>query len=446
MSIGAALPSVPTANSQLFVIASGEPYFREANMGERVSRRGFLGSTLGGAIGMSLAGHGRASAAIGASGIGHASIEPIRLPDPTNVWDLPTPALVIDLDAMESNLNKMQDFLTGKTAKLRPHTKTHKSPIIAKKQIEHDAIGICTAKVSEAAVMLEGGVNNILITSPVVTPEKIERVIQLARKSPGVEIVVDRESNVADFNDAAGAARTKLSVLIELDTGTNRTGIEMGKPAMDLLQMIAKSPNLTFGGVQAYAGQVQHLKGYKYRKMRSKQTLARALGMKHEMEKAGFDVPVLSVGGTGTYNIDTDIEGVTDLQAGSYLFMDVDYRGIGGKTSAIYDDFQPSLFVIATAISQPIKGRITIDAGLKAFASDKTPALRDITGVTYRFAGDEHGILELKNPSKEIKVGDKVALLASHCDPTVNLYDQYYAYRGEQVEEIWPVAGRGRSQ
>ncbi len=257
---------------------------------------------------------------------------------------------------------------------------------------------------------------------------------------------MDRESNVTDFNDAAGAAKTKLSVLIELDTGTNRTGIEMGKPAMDLLQSIAKSPNLTFGGIQAYAGQVQHLKGYKYRKMRSEQALSRALTMKHEMEKAGFDVPVLSVGGTGTYNIDAAIEGVTDLQAGSYLFMDVDYRGIGGKRDAVYDDFQPSLFVIATAISQPMKGRITIDAGLKAFATDKTPALRDITGVTYRFAGDEHGILEFKNPSKEIQVGDKVALLASHCDPTVNLYDQYYAYRGEQVEEIWPVAGRGRSQ
>ncbi len=198
---------------------------------------------------MSLAGHSEASAAF------TAGIEPMRLPDPTNVWDLPTPALVVDLDAMESNLKKMQDFLAGKTAKLRPHTKTHKSPILAKKQLEHGAIGICTAKVSEAEVMLEGGINNILITSPVVTPEKIERVIQLARRSPDVEIVVDRESNVADFNDAAGIARTKLSVLIELDTGTNRTGIEMGKPAMDLLQSIAKSPNLTFGGIQAYAGQ-----------------------------------------------------------------------------------------------------------------------------------------------------------------------------------------------
>ena len=411
---------------------------RRAKSGEKVSRRGFLGSTVVGAVGMSLAGHGEASA---------ARSEPMRLPDPTNVWELPTPALVVDLDAMESNLQKMQDFLSGKTAKLRPHTKTHKSPIIAKKQIEHDAVGICTAKLSEAEVMLDGGLNNILITSPVVTPEKIERVIQMARKSPGVEIVVDRESNVADFNDAAGAAKTKLSVLIELDTGNNRTGIEMGKPAMDLLQSIAKSPNLTFGGVQAYAGPVQHLKGYKYRKMRSEQTLGRALAMKREMEKAGFDVPVFSVGGTGTYNIDANIEGVTDLQAGSYLFMDVDYRGIGGKTGAVYDDFQPSLFVIATAISQPIKGRITIDAGLKAFATDKMPpTLRDISGVTYRFAGDEHGVLEFKNPSKEIKVGDKVALLASHCDPTVNLYDQYHAYRGEQVEEIWPVAGRGRSQ
>jgi D-serine deaminase-like pyridoxal phosphate-dependent protein len=175
--------------------------------------------------------------------------------------------------------------------------------------------------------------------------------------------------------------------------------------------------------------------------------LSRAIEVRHRARKAGFNVPVFSVGGTGTYNVDCDIEGVTDVQVGSYLFMDVNYRNVGGKSGAIFDDFKPSLLVLATAISQPVKGRITIDAGIKAFATDKEPPqLLDVEGVTYSFGGDEHGYLHLKNPSRDIKIGDKVLLIASHCDPTVNLYDHYYPFRGETVEEMWPVAARGKSQ
>jgi len=406
-----------------------------------LSRRGFLGTSAGGAFGMSLLSSRMAAAS--------ASFDAIPLKSPVSLWDLPTPALVIDQEAMESNLDKMASFYQGKKAKLRPHTKTHKCPILAKKQIAKGAVGVCVAKVSEAEVMVEAGIENVLITSPVVTREKMERVVALARKSAGVAIVVDQEKNVRDFDDAARAAGVELPVLIDLNVGTDRTGIAIGQPALDLAETIRKSPSLTFLGLQAYAGHLQHLRGFEYRRQASEATMGRAVELKRTLEQAGFDVPILTGGGTGTYNIDSEIDGITDVQVGSYLFMDVNYRNVGGQNGPLYDDFRPSLLVLATAISQPAKGRITIDAGYKAFATDQEPPdPLSLPGVSYRWGGDEHGILEFRDPRGpgEVKLGDKVLLIASHCDPTVNLYDHYYPFRNERVEEMWPISARGRSQ
>ena len=409
-------------------------------MKTRVSRRGFIGTAAAGAVGSSLVSARGASAA-------PADFDPVPLDEPVSLWDLPTPALVVDEDALEHNLDKMAGFYEGKTAKLRPHAKTHKCPILARKQLERGAIGICTAKVSEAEVMVAAGIGSVLITSPVVTKEKIERVVALAKKSPEVAIVVDQAQNVRDFNDAAAAAGTTLQVLVDLNVGTDRTGIAMGEPAKDLVAAIEKSPALSFAGLQAYAGHLQHLSGWEYRRRKSEETMGRAVDLKEEIERAGFHVPVLTGGGTGTYNIDSEVSGVTDMQVGSYLFMDVNYRAVGGRESSVFDDFRPSLLVLATAISQPAKGRVTIDAGYKSFATDhEPPELRDIDGVSYRWAGDEHGILQFKNPSRRIEVGDKVLLIASHCDPTVNLYDHFYPFRSETVRELWPIAARGKSQ
>jgi len=406
-------------------------------MAPRVSRRGFVSSAVGATVGMTLA----------RSAAGASRWESIPVPDATSIWDLPTPALLIDLDAMESNLQKMAEFYRPKGKKLRPHGKMHKCPVIAKKQIELGAVGICAAKVSEAEVFVDAGIENVLITSPVVTKDKYERVLALARKSPGVQIVVDQPSGVSGLDAAAVAAGVKLSVFIDLNIGTDRTGVEPGKPALAVANAIAKASHLRLAGVQAYGGHLQHIVGFQYRRESTLNALALALEAKHELEKAGYEIPSLSVGCTGTYNIDCDVPGVTDVQVGSYPFMDVNYRNVGGERGAVFDDFKPSLLVLATAISQPVKGRITIDAGYKAFATDhEPPDLLDVRGVSYRWGGDEHGILELRAPSREIKLGDKLLLIASHCDPTVNLYDQFYCYRGETVQEIWPIAARGRSQ
>ena len=166
-----------------------------------------------------------------------------------------------------------------------------------------------------------------------------------------------------------------------------------------------------------------------------------------QIRAAGHDVPAVTGGGTGTYDIDAEVGGLTDVQVGSYLFMDTNYRDIGGQSGSTFDDFQPSVFVLATAISQPVSSQITVDAGYKAFATDKgPPELRDITGVRYRWGGDEHGILEFDDPSRDIAIGDKMLFVVPHCDPTVNLYDHVHIARSEDVAEVWPIAARGHSQ
>lgn len=404
-----------------------------------MSRRNFIGSATLGAVAGSIV-----PATAGATAMSH---DPVPLRRPMNLWELPTPALVVDEAALQFNLDKMAALHRGKACRLRPHSKSHKCPLIAKKQLERGAMGICAAKVSEAEVMLDAGIDDILITSPVVTRDKINRVVALAKRSAGIAVVVDQARNVDDLQAAAAAAGIKLSVFVDLNVGSDRTGIAIGEPAMALVRAIHGSSALKFAGLQAYAGHVMHLSGWEYRRQASEVTMGRAAEFKAQIERAGIEVPSLTGGGTGTYDIDSDIAGITDMQSGSYIFMDVNYRNVGGRRGEVFDDFRPSLLVLATAISQPTRGRITIDAGVKAFATDQEPpVLRDIEGVTYRFGGDEFGILQLVNPSREIKLGDKVLLIASHCDPTVNLYDQYYPYRSETVTEIWPIAARGRSQ
>lgn len=375
------------------------------------------------------------------------TFDPIPVEKGLSLWDLPTPALVIDLDAFESNMKRMNDHLAGKKLKLRPHAKTHKCPIIAKRQMQLGAVGICAAKVGEAEVLAAAGLKEILITSPIVTPDKIARVIELAKNSSGIALVVDQEQTVRDLNAAASAAGIKLTVFIDLDGGMHRTGVAPGEAAMKVREAIAASPALRCGGLQMYEGRLMHRKVFAERRDASTAAMTRALEVKAEMEKAGWETPILSGGGTGTYNIDSEVAGVSDLQAGSYVFMDVNYRVAGGVSGALFDDFAPALFVLATAISQPIKGLITVDAGFKAFASDSDlPELRDIKGAMYNWGGDEHGILFMPAPSREIKLGDKLPFIVSHCDPTVNLYDYYWACRGEQVEAIWPISARGMSQ
>ncbi|MFT5693691.1 MAG: 3-hydroxy-D-aspartate aldolase [Oceanicoccus sp.] len=374
--------------------------------------------------------------------------EPIKLDTPIALSELPTPALIIDLDKFESNLTKMQDHLNQHNMGLRCHTKMHKCPTIAKKQLEYGALGICCATVSEAEVMQASGIEKILITSPVVTSEKIDRVVALAKHSNKLEVVVDYIEGASALNAAAIEANINLHVIIDLDPGMGRTGITPGEKALSLARhIIDDCTHLKFSGLQMYIGNCMHTDGFEKRSEKYGRLLQQGIDTKRLFETQGIPVPVFSGGGTGTYNIDSSIGAISDLQAGSYVFMDVEYRDIGGHNRAHFDDFEPSLFVLATAISKPQDSLITLDAGIKSLATDTSyPELKDIEGATYHFAGDEHGIIQLNNPSREIVLGDKLPIIPPHCDPTVNLYDFYYPYRNGMVEEIWPISARGKSQ
>ena len=374
---------------------------------------------------------------------------PIPLESSLDWQQLHTPALLLDADAMERNLTRMKDFISasGLGIQLRPHTKTHKCPLIARRQIELGAIGICCAKVSEAEVMLDAGIDNILITSPVVTGEKIDRVIALARRSPGIQMVVDNADVAKSFNDAAKAVGIALPVLADLNTGTQRTGVRLGKEAVKFAMVISEQENLRFDGIQAYSGQLMHVHGHNKRGVMTKAALEQVIDTKDQIEAAGIPVQTVTGGGTGTFDIDGTQAGYTDVQVGSYLFMDTQYRAIGDADSDIFDFFEPALFVVLTAISEPVPEKlITMDGGYKSFASDAVPEFVDLPGAVYTFGGDEHGIIRLSEVKRRVKLGEKFKLIVSHCDPTVNLYDEYYVAKNGRVVEKWPIAARGKSQ
>jgi D-serine deaminase-like pyridoxal phosphate-dependent protein len=367
---------------------------------------------------------------------------------PISKHDIPTPALILDLDRFERNLQKMATHLQPQRVQLRPHAKTHKCPIIARRQIAMGAHGICVAKLSEAEVMLAAGIEDILITSQIVSKPRIENLIRLAAHCPGLTTVVDHPAVARDFIQATDAEKTPLNLLIDVDGGNHRAGCLPGRPALELAELVSRSRWLKLRGIQCYAGHAAHIIGFEARKRGSGEALARALESKALIERNGIPVERLTGGSTGTYNIDVRIQGFNELQAGSYVFMDLDYRRIGGDGNAQFLDFEYALSVLATVISKSHSDLATVDAGFKAFSTDKpfVPELKEIPGVNFRWAGDEHGILELKEPGRKIQLGDRLEFIPPHCDPTVNLYDFIYAVRGDRVEEVWPVEARGKSQ
>ncbi|HVN77569.1 MAG TPA: DSD1 family PLP-dependent enzyme [Terriglobia bacterium] len=373
-----------------------------------------------------------------------------RLPSPIPLFkdDIPTPALLVNLDLFERNLQKMADCLNQRRISFRPHAKTHRCPTIAKKQIALGAVGICVAKLSEAEIMAASGIANILITSEIVGKPKIERLLSLSDRSPSLMAVVDHPAVVQDLVEATEARKTALNLLIDIDGGTHRTGCVPGRAALTLAQEICRSRWLRLRGIQCYAGRAAHTVGFEERRRYSEERLAEGLETKAMIEKHGMPVDIFTGGSTGTYDIDVAIEGFTELQAGSYIFMDLDYRRIGSQRGESFQDFEYALAVLTTVISQSHVGLATVDAGFKAFSTDKpfVPELKHDPGVKFRWAGDEHGILDLEGAQQAIKLGDRLEFIPPHCDPTVNLYDYIYAIRGGQVEEIWPVEARGMSQ
>lgn len=358
--------------------------------------------------------------------------------------DLPTPALVVDLDILEANLHKMASHLKAAGKGFRPHAKTHKCVEIAEACIRAGAIGTCTAKVSEAEVFAAAGLSGLLVTTPLVGAWRVERAVALALQKPDTIFCADHPSNVDRLNEAARAAGIVLNVAIDLLVG-GRTGVAPGGEGLKLAQRIDEAANLRFAGIQAFAGPCAHTHGFEERKAASERAMGLAVETRRVIERAGVDCRWLSGGSTGAYNIDSAIDGVTELQPGSFLFMDLDYASIGGaNTTAGFDDFGFSLSVITTVFSKPSNDVAIVDAGFKAFSTDRPfPPRLKTGGAKYSWAGDEHGRLDLNAAERSVELGDRLEFLVPHCDPTVNLYDRIYGIRGERLDSVWKIAARG---
>ncbi|MFQ5896258.1 MAG: DSD1 family PLP-dependent enzyme, partial [Nitrospinota bacterium] len=318
--------------------------------------------------------------------------------------------------------------------------------LLAHKQLALGATGVCCQKVGEAEVMVAAGVGDVLVANEVVGQEKSRRLAALAHHAR-VTVAVDHPENARAHASAARRDGVEIGVLVDLDVGQRRCGVEAGKPALELARLVASLPGLRLRGLQAYAGHHQHLVGFEARREAETRALDRVAETKAMLEAEGIPVEVVSAGGTGTYNITGLHPVVSEVQAGSYIFMDAQYRAVGGKAGPAFEDFECALTVLTTVMSTPGRGWAVVDAGHKAVTTDAgMPLVKGEGGVRYQPAGDEHGRLLLENPRREFKLGDKLELIPSHGCTTINLYDFYHALRGGRLEAIWRVAARGRTQ
>jgi D-serine deaminase-like pyridoxal phosphate-dependent protein len=360
---------------------------------------------------------------------------------------LATPALVIDLDAFEHNIETMAAHFAARPESLRPHSKTHKSGEIAKRQMAAGAIGVCCAKLGEAFAMAEQGIDRIHITSPIVTADKIERLLDLNDRMAELMLVVDSVAAV-DLLAAAAARRDKrMRVLVDLGVGRNRTGAATVASAAELAAIIATKPALRLSGLQCYAGHVQHIEECEAREEEAMKVMDRIGEARDAIKEATGSVGIVTGGGTGSYDIDPDAGLFTDLQVGSYIFMDVQYNDVMRRDGTA-GPFRTSLFVQSTVLSANVAGQATTDAGFKAFAMDgPAPVIHSgaPAGSAYGFMGDEHGLVVLPKGANGPQVGDIVECVTPHCDPTVNLHDFYHCVRGDTLEDIWRIDGRGQT-
>ena len=358
--------------------------------------------------------------------------------DPVNAID--TPALVLDLDAFERNLQRMADALKGHPVRLRAHAKSHKCPDIARRQIALGAIGICCQKVSEAAVFVEAGINDVLVTNQVVGPKKLMHLADLARRAR-MGVLVDDPLQVLALADVARSQGVSIDVYVEIDVGGHRCGVAPGADAAHLARLIADRPPLRFAGLQCYHGPAQHKRTPLEREQAIAQACDAARRSRSLIEADGLQVERITGAGTGTFLLERDSGVFNEIQAGSYIFMDRDYSDNQPEAQDV--SFEHALFVRSAVLSRTQPTRAVLDAGLKASSIDSgMPTVWQRPEFKYVKAADDHGVLEVPADSS-LALGDALMLVPGHCDPTVNLYDDLVCIRGDRVEAIWPIAARG---
>ncbi|MES1972152.1 MAG: DSD1 family PLP-dependent enzyme [Pseudomonadota bacterium] len=361
---------------------------------------------------------------------------------------LNTPALVLDLSSFERNLASMAEAARRRGVQLRPHAKTHKCCEIARRQIAAGAIGLSCAKLAEAEIFAQSGIGGLLLTSPVVTRQGIERLTALARVAPDLMLVADDPENVRALDEAAAAAGLCLRVLVDLDVGLHRTGVASVGDGIALARMIARSPALTFAGLQGYAGHAMHIAGREARLAALEASARQLRDLRDGLTRVGLPPAIVTGGGTGSFDLDPGFDVLTELQVGSYVFMDREYAEIWSDCRET-PPFEAALFVQTTVISASHPGRCTTDAGCKAFATEAGPP-RIVAGAPdgahYAFFGDEQGLVTFAEEQGRLAPGSVLTCLTPHCDPTVNLYDVLHVVRDDVLQDIWRIEARGCSQ
>lgn len=348
------------------------------------------------------------------------------------IQQIPTPALLVDLDAMESNLRLMADFFAGKSAKLRPHFKNHKAPMLAWKQLRTGAIGMTCATIREAEILVEHGVDNILIANEITGEWKADRFAALSRNA-SLLVGVDHPAQIRDLGRARRKHGARLQVLIDIDTGLGRCGVKPGQDAVDLARL-AVEEDLNVRGLTGYEGHLQPMPAGPERDEKVHAVCRDLVQTRTMLEAAGIPTDIVSTGGTGTYAVCGQYPGVTEIQAGSYLLMDTQYRDRGAP-------FKRSLTILASVISTRGCNRAVIDCGVKELSAERgLSAVKDLPGVTLKALHAEHGLLELDtNLSRPLEVGQRVELWVHYSDATVNLHSSLYGVRHDHVEEVFPI-------
>jgi len=363
--------------------------------------------------------------------------------------ELDTPCLVVDLDLLDENLQKMQARVKTAGKALRPHAKTHKCSTLAKMQIANGAIGVCAAKVSEAEALVDAGISGVLITGPVAGRKKVNRLVALLGRAPFLMAVVDHLATIGLLENHLADIDRQLDVLLDIDVGQRRTGVPPAKAA-DLAESILSSSHLRLRGIQAYAGHVQHIPRYEDRRSASREALRKAAAVFKQLQARTEACTIFSASGTGTARIDLSLPELTELQAGSYALMDAEYLAVESTDGSDAADYHPALTMLTTVVSGPHGRQVTVDAGLKALYRDggrprvSTP---EFGKLHYDWFGDEYGKLSAPNRATLLpELGMVLELVVSHCDPTVNLFDRLHITRAGKVVDVWPIDLRGRCQ
>lgn len=361
--------------------------------------------------------------------------------------DIQTPCLVLDLDALERNIQKMGDYAKDHGMRHRVHGKMHKSVDVAKLQEKlGGAIGVCCQKVSEAEVFARGGIKDILVSNQVRDPQKIDRLAQLPKYGCRTIVCVDDLNNVADLSAAAAKHGTELEVFVEIDCGAGRCGVNTTQDVVAIARAVDAADNLKFSGIQAYQGAMQHLDKYEDRKAKLDIAIDTVKDAVQGLKSVGLEPELVSGGGTGSYYFESNSGVYNELQCGSYAFMDADYGRILDKDGKRVDqgEWENAFFILTQVMSHTKADKAICDAGLKAQSIDSgLPVIYGRTDVKYIKCSDEHGVIE--DPHGVLKIGEKIKLVPGHCDPTANVHDWYVGVRNGKVEAVWPVSARGKA-